>query len=145
GFGSCKSYRPKTAYTRQREPRVSLIGSPSGAAVVGRNHHGATVVSDTDTRVTYVAQAEDGSRNWRRAGKSPGLTAIAGSCRASVVGIARVQITAPPDSVLWLTKIDLESACPGVAYQGRVLRIPSVASVSGGEAPCNIRSPRTDP
>src|SRR5437868_14175403 len=76
GFGSRKSYRPKTAHIRQREPCVSLIGRPCRAAIVGRNHHCAAAVSDTATRVTHVAQTEDGSRNWRRVGKSPCLTAI---------------------------------------------------------------------
>src|SRR5206468_9043927 len=93
----------------------------------------------------YVAQTEDGARDWRRVGKSPGLTAIVRNRSACVIGITRVQITATHDTVMGIAKIDREGARARRAHQGSVIRIPSVASVSGGEDPCNIRSTRANP
>src|SRR6266550_2555101 len=56
GFGTGKSYRPVAADTGQREPSVSLIGSPSRASVIGRDHHSvAEIVSGTVTGLTQVA------------------------------------------------------------------------------------------
>src|SRR6266852_9790521 len=43
-FWTRKSDRPVAGHTRQREPGVSLIGSPGRTSRIGRNHHRSAVV-----------------------------------------------------------------------------------------------------
>ena len=62
-----------------------------------------------------------------------------------VIGIAGIQITAAYDAMKRVTKIDSEGARAGRAKQRRVIRIPRVASVSGGQDPGNRRAARRNP
>src|SRR5205807_10087664 len=61
GFGSGKGYRPVAAHTRQREPGISLIGSPSRASVVGGDHHGAAVAAVVVVVLVVVAVVVSGA------------------------------------------------------------------------------------
>src|SRR4029077_11761737 len=111
GFWTGKSHRPVAGDTRQREPGVSLIGSPGGASIISGNYHrSAEIVSSAAASLTHVAQAENGSRHRRRVRKGPGLTAIARSRGARVIGIAGVQIAAAYDAIEWVTEVDGEGA-----------------------------------
>jgi hypothetical protein len=141
GFGSGKSYRPETTYTGQGEPGVSLIRSPGRASVIGRDHYCAPeIVSRAATSATHIAQAENRSPDRRRRCKSPRLTAITRSCGARAIRIPRIQITAPYDAMKRITESDSEGTRAGRAKQRRVMRIPRVALVSGGQDPGNRRA-----
>src|SRR5439155_25106908 len=130
---------PSSHSLRAKRTRSSLIGSPRGASVISGDHHcAAEIVSGAATSVTHVAQAQDSSGHRRRVRKSPGLAAIIRSGGARVVRTSRIQITAAYNAMERVTKIATQGTRGGGTHQGSVIRIPGVASVSGGQNPGNI-------
>ena len=104
-FWTRKGYRPVSGHTGQREPGVSLIRSPGRSSRIGRNHHSAAaVVSFLSSSLSlslsfliaavadrpHITQAENRSGYWRMIGELPGLAAVVGGGRRSVIGIVRV-------------------------------------------------------
>src|SRR4029077_17420499 len=156
GFRSCKSYRPETAHTGQREPGVSLIRGPGSGSgrkrgrVIRGDHHCATeVVSATATSPSYIAQAEYRAGYRRRTRKSPSHAAVAGNRGARVIGITGIQIAAAHDSIVRIAEINAECAGAGRAKQRRIIRVPGVPLICGSQYPGNrgdaCRYPRVPP
>src|SRR5712691_5131097 len=94
-FWTRKSDSPVAGHTGQREPSVSLVGSPSRTSRIGRDHHGvAAVVSFLSFLIAAVAdrphitQAENRTGHRRRVRKLPCLAAIARRGSSSVIRIA---------------------------------------------------------
>ena len=145
-LGVAKATAQKPLTPGKREPRGSLVGSPCRSSVIGGNdHRAAKVVPGGVTGSAHVAQAEDRSCHRRRVGKSPGLTAIARNRGARVIRIGGIQITAAYNPAKRITEINGKRARARRTYQRRVIRVPSVASVSGGQHPGNVRSTRANP
>src|SRR5260370_19983956 len=127
---------PISAWT----PGVSLIRSPGRASVIGSDYHRATeIVSRAATSAPHITESENSSRNRRSRCNRPRLTAVTRSCSARVIGIAGIQITAAYDPMERITESDCEGTREGSTEQRRVIRIPRVALVSGGQYSGNRR------
>src|SRR6266446_4510028 len=145
-FGTRKSDRPVSGHTGQREPCVSLIGSPCRSSRIGRDHHcGAVVVSFLSLSLSFsiaavadrphVTQSKNRTGNRRRVRKLPRLAAIVRRGGSSVIRVAWIQIAAAHDAMPGVTEIHREGACAGRTDKRRAIRIPGVSAVSGAEDP----------
>src|SRR5215469_14066251 len=78
----------------QREPGLALVGSPGGAAGIGRDDDGTALVifaAIFAVAAARVGEAEDGSGDGRSIGQGPGAPAVARDRGAGVVGIGRIE------------------------------------------------------
>src|SRR6266446_2596363 len=153
-FWTRKSDRPVAGHTGQREPGISLIGSPGRTSRIGRDHHsGAVVVSFLSLSFMiaavadrpHVTQPKNGTGNRRRVRKLPRLTAIVRRGGSSVIRVAWIQIAAANDAMPGVTEIHREGARAGRTDKRRVICVPRGAPVSGAEDPGDCRAAGRNP
>src|SRR6266404_4226469 len=157
-FWTRKSDRPVSGHTGQREPGVSLIGSPCRSSRIGRDHNSiAAVVSFLSLSLSlsfviaavvdrpHITQAENRTGDRRRVRKLPSLAAIVRRGGSSVIRVAWIQIAAANDAMPGVTEIHREGARAGRTDKRRVIRVPRVAPVSGAEDPGYCRAAGRNP
>src|SRR5258707_1121107 len=94
-FGTRKSDRPVAGHTGQREPGISLIGSPCRTSRIGRDHNSVAVVSFLSLSLSFmiaavadrshVTQSKNRTGNRRRVRKLPCLATIVRRGGSSVI------------------------------------------------------------
>ena len=110
-----------------------------GGSLAG-DHYGTTeIVSAAVTSPSNVTQPEYGAGNRRRSRKSPSSAAITRRRSARVIGITGIQIAAAHDPVVRIAEINGECAGAGRAKQRRIIRVPGVPLICGGQSPGSRR------
>ena len=116
-------------------PGLAFVRRPRSPAGIGGDHHGAVVIVVVTVVATtiHVGQSKNSSSYWSWIAQSPGAATIVRSSSGCVVGIGGVEVAAADDAVAGVAEGDREGARARVADQRRVVSVPRVAAIGGGE------------